>query len=147
MKAKKHREATPAKKIKLSPKKVPTAGDIFSGAGDAKDLKMSIKGEVTLAEELALDLRNEPGQPPEVRASINNTPQVVTSCVLYIFLLSQPEVLVKCLQELENAASSDAVVREKIASLPAEVSDVAKLENLRGIYNIFKKILLLCGSD
>ena len=47
-------------------------------------------------------------------------------------LFVQPEVLVKCLQELENAASGDAAVREKIASLPAEVSDIKKLDDLRG---------------
>ena len=46
---------------------------------------------------------------------------------------SQPEELVKCLQELENSASRDAVVREKIAALPQEVSDIKKLDDLTGI--------------
>ena len=46
----------------------------------------------------------------------------------------QPEVLVKCLQELENSASSDAVVREQIAALPAEVSDIKKLDDLKGTH-------------
>uniref|UniRef100_A0A1B6EQD8 CID domain-containing protein n=1 Tax=Cuerna arida TaxID=1464854 RepID=A0A1B6EQD8_9HEMI len=44
----------------------------------------------------------------------------------------EPEELIKALQELENSASSDAIVREKIASLPPEVSEVnllAKLED------------------
>ncbi|XP_013790680.1 regulation of nuclear pre-mRNA domain-containing protein 1B-like isoform X2 [Limulus polyphemus] len=41
-----------------------------------------------------------------------------------------PEELIKALQDLENAASSDAVVREKIANLPPEVSDVSLLEKL-----------------
>lgn len=35
-------------------------------------------------------------------------------------------------QELESAATSDAVVREKIASLPDEVSDVSHLSKLQG---------------
>ncbi|CAF0780075.1 unnamed protein product [Didymodactylos carnosus] len=39
--------------------------------------------------------------------------------------------LVKMLQELENSPSSDAVVREKIAALPPEVSDVNLLKTLR----------------
>ncbi|XP_076370693.1 regulation of nuclear pre-mRNA domain-containing protein 1B isoform X2 [Tachypleus tridentatus] len=41
-----------------------------------------------------------------------------------------PEELIKALQDLENAASSDAIVREKIANLPPEVSDVSLLEKL-----------------
>ncbi|XP_013783116.1 regulation of nuclear pre-mRNA domain-containing protein 1B-like [Limulus polyphemus] len=42
----------------------------------------------------------------------------------------QPEELIKALQDLENAASSDAAVREEIANLPPEVSDVTLLEKL-----------------
>ncbi|GAB6020779.1 hypothetical protein CHUAL_003438 [Chamberlinius hualienensis] len=41
------------------------------------------------------------------------------------------EVLIKLLMDLENSASSDASVREKIASLPPEVSDISLLERLR----------------
>lgn len=41
------------------------------------------------------------------------------------------EVLIKSILDLENSASSDAAVREKIASLPPEVSDVSLLERLR----------------
>ncbi|KAG0726576.1 Regulation of nuclear pre-mRNA domain-containing protein 1B [Chionoecetes opilio] len=43
----------------------------------------------------------------------------------------EPEQLIEALQELESAATSDAVVREKIASLPDEVSDVSHLGKLR----------------
>ena len=39
----------------------------------------------------------------------------------------EPEELIKALQELENSASSDATVREKIAKLPPAVSEQAKL--------------------
>ncbi|XP_076354834.1 regulation of nuclear pre-mRNA domain-containing protein 1B-like [Tachypleus tridentatus] len=41
-----------------------------------------------------------------------------------------PDELIKALQDLENAASSDAAVREEIANLPPEVSDVTLLEKL-----------------
>ena len=34
------------------------------------------------------------------------------------------------MQDLENSASSDAVVREKIARLPPEVSETSQLEKI-----------------
>uniref|UniRef100_H3ALB6 Regulation of nuclear pre-mRNA domain containing 1B n=1 Tax=Latimeria chalumnae TaxID=7897 RepID=H3ALB6_LATCH len=40
------------------------------------------------------------------------------------------EELIKALQDLENAASGDAMVRQKIASLPQEVQDVSLLEKI-----------------
>ncbi|RMX42691.1 hypothetical protein pdam_00011855 [Pocillopora damicornis] len=40
------------------------------------------------------------------------------------------EDLIKALMELENSASQDAAVREKIANLPAEVQDVSLLEKI-----------------
>jgi len=42
----------------------------------------------------------------------------------------EPEELIKALLDLENSASSDAIVREKIASLPPEVSEIALLSKL-----------------
>uniref|UniRef100_H2YGX8 CID domain-containing protein n=1 Tax=Ciona savignyi TaxID=51511 RepID=H2YGX8_CIOSA len=42
----------------------------------------------------------------------------------------EAEELAKVLLELENSASSDAVVREKIASLPPEVQDVSRLDRI-----------------
>ncbi len=42
-----------------------------------------------------------------------------------------PEELIKAMQALEHAASSDAVVREKIAKLPSSVSEVAQLASLK----------------
>lgn len=44
----------------------------------------------------------------------------------------QAEDLIKALQDLENAASGDATVRQKIASLPQEVQDVSLLEKITG---------------
>merc|ERR1719471_2730936 len=43
----------------------------------------------------------------------------------------EPEELIQALQDLENSASSDAIVREKIAKLPPEVSEVTKLEGIK----------------
>ena len=45
----------------------------------------------------------------------------------------QAEDLIKVLIDLENSASSDAAVRERIAALPPEVSDVALLDKLTGL--------------
>ncbi|XP_067011107.1 regulation of nuclear pre-mRNA domain-containing protein 1A [Anabrus simplex] len=42
----------------------------------------------------------------------------------------EPEELIKALLDLENSASSDAAVREKIAGLPPEVSEVNLLSKL-----------------
>merc|ERR1719273_872476 len=45
----------------------------------------------------------------------------------------EPEELIQALQELENSASSDALVREKIARLPPEVSEVTKLDAVKSV--------------
>ena len=42
-----------------------------------------------------------------------------------------PETLIKALQDLENSASADASVRQKIASLPTEVFDATLLDKIR----------------
>jgi regulator of Ty1 transposition protein 103 len=47
----------------------------------------------------------------------------------------EPDELIKTIQSLENAASSDANVREKIAQLPSEVSDASQLVNITGHIN------------
>lgn len=44
----------------------------------------------------------------------------------------QAEELVKRLCDLEHSASSDAAVREKIAALPPEVSDIQHLSKISG---------------
>ena len=38
----------------------------------------------------------------------------------------------KALQDLDNSASCDAAVRERIAAFPPEVSDVSLLEKIKG---------------
>lgn len=42
----------------------------------------------------------------------------------------EPEELIKALMNLENSASSDANIRERIASLPPEVSEISLLSKL-----------------
>ena len=49
-----------------------------------------------------------------------------------LLLWYQADELIKALSDLENSASSDAAVRERIAALPPEVSDVSLLEKLSG---------------
>jgi len=44
----------------------------------------------------------------------------------------QTESIIKHLSALENSASCDAVIREKIAKLPPEVSDISQLAKLHG---------------
>ena len=53
--------------------------------------------------------------------------------IINLWPLLQPEDLIKALVELENSASQDAAVREKIANLPAEVQDVSLLEKIEGM--------------
>lgn len=47
-------------------------------------------------------------------------------------LLCQTAELIQALQELENAASSDSVLRQRISSLPAEVQDTSLLHRITG---------------
>lgn len=42
----------------------------------------------------------------------------------------EPEELIKALMSIENSASSDAAVRERIANLPQEISDISCLSKL-----------------
>ncbi|XP_063698462.1 regulation of nuclear pre-mRNA domain-containing protein 1A [Culicoides brevitarsis] len=60
-----------------------------------------------------------------VETHITLSPQVTQECDP-----PEPEVLIKFLQNLENSASSDAAVREKIANLPPEVSEMSLLQKL-----------------
>jgi regulator of Ty1 transposition protein 103 len=72
--------------------------------------KKKRKVELTLREEVDAELaKGSPVEPP------------------------QPEELAKALLDLENSASSDAAVREKIAAFPPEVSDVTLIEKVTGV--------------
>lgn len=52
----------------------------------------------------------------------------------------EPEELIKALLELEASASSDEAVRERIASLPPEVSEVQLLNKLEGKMTPYHRI-------
>lgn len=59
----------------------------------------------------------------------------------------EPEELIKALIDLENSASSDAVVRERIANLPPEVSEVAmlaKLEDKESAAKLAVQVYICC---
>ena len=56
----------------------------------------------------------------------------------------EPEDLIKAIQDLENSASSDAIIRNKISSLPPEVSEAAHLEKLQSAkegQQLMKKVM------
>ncbi|CAH2981437.1 unnamed protein product [Chilo suppressalis] len=55
----------------------------------------------------------------------------------------EPEELIKALLELESSASSDEAVRERIASLPPEVSEIQLLSKLEGKMPPYTRINLL----
>jgi regulator of Ty1 transposition protein 103 len=85
-----------------------TAPNTSADAGAAPQKKKR-KVELTLREEVDAELaKGSPVEPP------------------------QPEELAKALLDLENSASSDAAVREKIAAFPPEVSDVTLIEKVTG---------------
>lgn len=50
----------------------------------------------------------------------------------FFSLSSQTAELIRALQELENAASSDSALRQRISSLPAEVQDTSLLHKITG---------------
>ncbi|RXM92287.1 Regulation of nuclear pre-mRNA domain-containing protein 1B [Acipenser ruthenus] len=60
---------------------------------------------------------------------MSSLPTLFSQCHRFPSLV-QTEELIKALQDLENAASGDAAVRQKIASLPQEVQDVSLLEKI-----------------
>ena len=63
------------------------------------------------------------------------TKSEINVCVSLPSIL-QAEDLVKALQDLDNSASCDAAVRERIAAFPPEVSDVSLLEKIKGMLKI-----------
>lgn len=64
-------------------------------------------------------------------AKISLRNEVIKELVQNTYSAPEPIDLINMLQELEKSASSDAVVREKIAELPPKVTDINALKNLR----------------
>lgn len=53
----------------------------------------------------------------------------------------EPEELIRAIQELEsNTASADEVVRERIAQLPSDVSEVGLLSKIEGNIVVKNKV-------
>ncbi|UYV76128.1 RPRD1A [Cordylochernes scorpioides] len=78
-----------------------------SGSATPPPAKKRKSEIITFKEEEEKEGKTPPGEPPDA------------------------EELIKALLDLENCASTDAVVREKIASLPPEVSDPSMLEKIK----------------
>lgn len=70
--------------------------------------------------------------------------------LLIVLSVPQTTELIRALQELENAASGDSVLRQRISSLPAEVQDTSLLHRITGrrqdIYFLVNKVILFMGS-
>ncbi|KAG1655439.1 Regulation of nuclear pre-mRNA domain-containing protein 1B [Nymphon striatum] len=86
-------------------------------------------------------LKSSAQQPPKKKKEVKIKPQIAIEPTVLVSIKEElelgspktppePEVLIKVLEELENSASSDACVRELIANLPPEVSDLSVLENV-----------------
>ena len=99
-------------------------------SSDGSKLGDDLSDTNSTAEKAANDVLQSilsPANSPTSSAAINSDPP-------------ESEDLIKALQELENAASSDATVRETIAKLPSAVSEVSALDNLKSPEDV--KILM-----
>lgn len=97
-------KSTPPEKSssETSLKQIPSDTSVKKSEPTRKKKKM----ELSLREEIELEMKDAPGEAPSA------------------------EELIQALLDLESCASNDTVVREKIASLPPEASDVTLLEKL-----------------
>lgn len=59
----------------------------------------------------------------------------------------EPEELIRALLNLENSASSDANIRERIASLPPEVSEISMLAKLEDKEAASKLVLQVFNAN
>ncbi|XP_011297343.1 regulation of nuclear pre-mRNA domain-containing protein 1B [Fopius arisanus] len=103
---KKSRNEIEKETFKKSDKKSDKRSDKKSNKKERKKSETEIEVDGTKELHVTLSPRTPAGDPPET------------------------EELIKALMDLENTASSDAAVRERIASLPPEVSEVSLLANL-----------------
>lgn len=92
---------------------------------DAKRLKTSHKSTSHKTNITAVPNSNARKAFEKLKASIEKSSMDENDKVV------DPETLIRALQNLENSPSSDAGVRERIASLPTEVSDPTLLKKIR----------------
>jgi hypothetical protein len=80
-----------------------------------------------------VELKNSlsPHKPKVVKIVESIEKKATTPAVVSSGPAVDAEALIKALQELENSASADAGVRQKIASLPTEVFDATLLDKIR----------------
>lgn len=96
--------------------KIKSVKSIRHESKDRKKEKVAIKRKV----DFNVPKSKEPERKPEKKPALGSNIPLVDS-----------DTLIRTLQEMENSASSDANVREKIASLPPEVSDASLLDKIR----------------
>lgn len=96
--------------------KIKSVKSIKHESKDRKKEKVAIKRKV----DFNVPKSKEPERKPEKKPALGSNIPLVDS-----------DTLIRTLQEMENSASSDANVREKIASLPPEVSDASLLDKIR----------------
>jgi len=72
-------------------------------------------------------------KPISIQTDVDGKPEVHYTLSPKIALGDPPEPdeLIKALQDLENSASSDAIIRQQIANLPQEVSDAGLLNKIQ----------------
>lgn len=72
---------------------------------------------------------------------------LIKSILIFVGDPPEPEELIKALLSLENSASSDANIREQIANLPPEVSEIALLSKLEDKESAAKLIVQVNKMD
>ncbi|XP_053322814.1 regulation of nuclear pre-mRNA domain-containing protein 1A isoform X2 [Spea bombifrons] len=87
-----------------------------------EQLKVALYGEKKAKKRVYEDVKVEveEEEDDDDDSSVNNSPEAPP----------QATDLIRALQELENAASGDAAVHQRISSLPVEVQDVSLLDNI-----------------
>ncbi|KAJ8041653.1 Regulation of nuclear pre-mRNA domain-containing protein 1A [Holothuria leucospilota] len=100
--------------------------------GKAKHREVVEESPVEPEEEIVKEEKEETEESAMKRPKIEEMEKILkTEPTLNPEDIPEPEDLAQSLRDLENSASSDAAVREKIARLPPEVQDVSLLEKIK----------------
>jgi len=115
----------PAKKPKVDSRRISSAHSTGSSSSD----KNSTPQKTTSQQFKEILSSSSPAQGSSPASGIGNGKDV--TAVGPAGDPPEPEELIKAIQDLENAASSDAAVREKISRLPPEVSEPSHLDKIQ----------------
>lgn len=114
--------------------KTSTSGGGGGGGGKEHGKRETIEVNGTVETHVILSPKVPTGKLQLLLICKRNQRDVKTTIKFHIFSNvgdpPEPEELIKALLSLENSASSDANIRERIANLPPEVSEVALLSRL-----------------